>query len=153
VRVLAWLQTAPVNPTEEHRNLSHKKSNTPEPTTRIQEMLNKGEQPDLPEVFGGLYLVEYLMDAGPGSVAGMGMVPITWPDLAAWQDQIGIQLAPWESKMLRRLSGEYLAQARKSEQPDCPSPAYTPLTDEVRDAVANRLGNALDTLIDTRPKR
>ncbi len=150
MRVLAWLQTAPVSPTEEHRNLSHKKSKAPEPLTRIQEMLNKGEQPDFPDVSGGLYLVDYLMDAGPGSVAGMGMAPITWQDLAAWQQQIGISLAPWESKMLRRLSGEYLAQARKSEQADCPSPTYVPLTEEVREAVANRLGNALDSLIDAK---
>jgi len=153
VRVLAWLQTAPVPPTEEHKTLSKRKDSEPQRVSRLQQILDDGGEPDLPEVSGGLYLVSHLMEAGPASAAGMGPVPLMWVDLIAWQQVAGITLAPWEAKMLRRLSGDYLEQARKAEKPDCPSPAFVPLTEEKRDAVSNRIEFALDTLIDTRPKR
>jgi hypothetical protein len=150
--MLAWLQATPVADVEPSRSLS-KRQKPEEPTlTRAEIMAKKGVVPDLPYLSGGHYLIDYLMEAGPISAAGMGPVVLTWPELNAWVERTGVDLQPWESRMVRRLSADYLTQSRKSEKLDCPSPAFKPLTDEAREVLAKQLESALDSLIDTRPK-
>jgi hypothetical protein len=56
----------------------------------------------------GLYLVDFLFDIGPVMSYGNGFAEITHMEVAAWQRLSGIELQPWESRMLRMLSLQYL---------------------------------------------
>jgi hypothetical protein len=53
---------------------------------------------------------------------GMGMAPLTFSELESWQRQIGIELKPWEVRLLRRLSGEYCAESSAATKADAPAP-------------------------------
>lgn len=149
--MLAWLQATPVSEQDQAKTLSQRKRAEAPSVTRLELLAEKGVEPELPDLSCGHYLVDYLMEAGPVSPGGMGAVPLSWADLVAWSSSTGITLAPWEARMLRRLSAEYLDQSRKAEKLDCPSPAHKPLSDESRAAVAAQLESALDALIQTRP--
>lgn len=53
---------------------------------------------------------------------GMGPVPLTHSELQSWQDQVGIELQPWELQLLRRLSKEYVAESGNATDRGCPAP-------------------------------
>ena len=53
------------------------------------------------------------MEAGPTTAAGMGEVPLTWADLMAYQSGAGRDFQPWELRLIRRLSGEYLSESMR----------------------------------------
>lgn len=78
--------------------------------------------PEFPPLEAAAYLVEHLWEVGPTMAAGAGVGPITFQELQSWQAQIGIELAPWEVRILRQLSFDYLDELRKAEKPDCPPP-------------------------------
>lgn len=77
------------------------------------------------------YLTTWLFEIGPAVPAGMGESAIDWPHLKAWQETMGVELLPWEARILRRLSGDFVAQRAKSRKPDCPAP-YTGDADRVK---------------------
>lgn len=52
----------------------------------------------------------------------MGEGPISWRDLEAWSSQIGVELEPWEARLLVALSGDYVAERYRARKPDCPPP-------------------------------
>lgn len=54
--------------------------------------------------------------------AGMGSGPITHGELEAWQRNTGITLAPWEARVIRDLSRDYISESSKAEKRDCPEP-------------------------------
>lgn len=90
------------------------------------------------------FLIAHLFDVGPVRSGGMGAIPITSENLIAWQRETGVRLLPWQAQMLRRLSGEYLAQLQKSEAQNCPAPwKPTVISIEEKLAVANRMKTAL----------
>ena len=70
------------------------------------------------------YLTDWLFEIGPSVAAGMGEGPIGFRDLVAWQEIMGVELQPWEARVLLRLSGEYLGEKHRARKPDCPAP-YT----------------------------
>ena len=78
------------------------------------------------EVHGADYLLGYLFEIGPTVAAGMGAGPIEWPHINAWCERIGIDLEPWESRFLRRLSLEYLSESHKAEKRDARAPWRLP---------------------------
>jgi hypothetical protein len=73
-------------------------------------------QPDVPPLKTGEYLIGYLFEVGPTMAAGGYPGPITNTELVSWCELTGIQLAPWESRMLRRLSHEYLSETHRAEK-------------------------------------
>lgn len=75
-------------------------------------------QPEMPTVEAAAYLIGYLWDAGPTPA---GQV-LTHAELRAWQENNGVELSPWESRTLRRLSGDYLAETFKARRHDHPAP-------------------------------
>lgn len=99
--------------------------------TRLQTMTAAGASPDLPDAGVAGYLSGYLFECGPVAYGAMGALPLSWHDIAAWQQALGIDLAAWEAKALRRLSSDYIAQCQLSEEPDCPAP-YVDRRDEGR---------------------
>jgi hypothetical protein len=68
------------------------------------------------------YLIDYLFEIGPTMAAGMGEATISHSELSAWQHNTGISLNSWESRMLKRLSLEYLGESHKARSPDHPAP-------------------------------
>lgn len=110
------------------------------PSTRLQMMRDEGQEPDMPPKCVADYLVGYLMDVGPIAHSGVGAVPVSHGEIAAWQSNTGVELTAWESSMLRRLSSDYVAESHDAQESDCPAP-YAPeaISDERRDAVAAQL--------------
>lgn len=64
------------------------------------------------------YLSDWLFEIGPTVAAGMGEGRLGWRDLAAWQEISGIELMPWEARLLRRLSGEYADERHEAKKND-----------------------------------
>lgn len=68
------------------------------------------------------YLLGYLFDIGPVQSGGMGLAPISHPEILAWQHNTGICLESWQAVFLRGLSTEYVRASTDAKQPDCPPP-------------------------------
>lgn len=99
--------------------------------------------PELPPAGVGAYLIAYLFEVGPTLTGAMGPIPLTHEELRAWQDDMGLQLAPWECRFLRRLSVEYMAELHHAEKPDRPAPWINPDDVEYR---ANVLPDRIKSL-------
>ena len=87
------------------------------------------------------HLFERLMEIGPVDLAGMDRAPLRPGTIAAWSADLGITLPPWEVRLLRRLSAEYLAQSRDAVEVDAPPPWSAPDAD-----LRNRLDRKLALL-------
>ena len=83
-------------------------------------------------------LLEYLYEIGPVIPSGMGLLPVTWTDIAAWQAVTGVMLDPYESAAVRELSMSYIDQHERSRSPSCPAPWVDPEHVD-REAVAARI--------------
>lgn len=89
------------------------------------------------------WLTDWLFDLGPAVPAGMGAGAVGWLEIGAWADLCGIDLMPWEARLLRRLSRDFVDQAHRAEKIDCPAPWSTPAMDaESRAAVSRKLAAA-----------
>lgn len=83
-------------------------------------------QPDMPPLRSAEYLLGYLWEMGPTVAAGMGVGPITFGEMLAWQQLTGVRLAAWEARFVRRLSLEYLSESNKATKIDAPPPWVPP---------------------------
>lgn len=110
--------------------------------SRMQRLMAEGVDLPLPAIPGeGAYLVAHLLEVGPVSASAAGSSPVSWTDLQAWQQQIGVELQPWETRMLRSLSTAYAAELRRAEAHDALSPMAAEVTsNEQRESVARRVG-------------
>jgi hypothetical protein len=118
VRHLAWLNTAPRE--EGKRTLASRKPDDA-PATRKQKMSAEDRAIPLPPCSAPCF-VEWLLDAGPTEPGGMGEARLSWRSLRAWEDGAGIRLDPWQRRLLRRLSGDWLAESDRARKVDCPPP-------------------------------
>lgn len=130
VRHMAWLGTAPQP--KDKRSLD-----SAEPVSRLAKMEEDGITPLFPSN-PAPHLIRYLMEIGPVETAGMDAAPIGWATMRHWQDQVCVELTPWEARLLRRLSIDYLDQTRKSRSPDCPAP-WGERTEEDRAAISAKI--------------
>ena len=67
------------------------------------------------------------------------LAPISWLTIDAWQRVTGVHLAPWEARLIRTLSIEYLAEHRRAESENCPAPWRAEVTQQERNAEQARL--------------
>lgn len=74
----------------------------------------------MPPVYSGQYLLDYLFEIGP--VKGEG--PIEMRDLLDWQDALGVEWQPWQSRLLIRLSRAYLGETYRATKRDAEPPWY-----------------------------
>jgi hypothetical protein len=111
--------------------------------TRLQELTERGLTPDLPELGPERYLVDYLLEIGPTMPTGMGAVPLSHGEIAAWQGNVGVRLQPWEARELRRLSIEYVGTRAEAADPMCPPPYIATGSPDRRRAVSRAIGDAL----------
>lgn len=90
--------------------------------SRRERIERDGGEIEMPPFDEGAYLIGYLYELGPTVAAGMGAGPVTFAEMAAWQATRGFELEPWEARLLRRLSVDYLAESHRATQRDCPPP-------------------------------
>lgn len=102
----------------------------------------------MPPVDAAGYLIGHLFEIGPTLAAGMGAAPITHVEMRAWQDVTGIALQPWEIRILRRLSADYLDESHQAEKADYPPP-WDPeeWSQEHREAVSKQVQMAMRSMI------
>jgi hypothetical protein len=89
------------------------------------ETLRDQWMPPMPPVEFGAYLITILMELGPTVPAGMASGPITFDNVDAWCRRTGIDLEPYESRWLVRLSREWLGESQKASKHFAPAP-WTP---------------------------
>ena len=90
--------------------------------TRISVVLDSGVTPSYPPISGCDYLISYLFEVGPTMAGSMGNAPLSHSEIRAWQDNTDTDLTPWEARLLRRLSREYMGASSEAESPSCPPP-------------------------------
>jgi len=93
----------------------------------------------------GEYLIESLLEFGPGVPGGAGPVPAGYAEIQAWASMTRTEVPGWEAILLRQLSTEYCSQYYKSQKPDCPMPDDRP-TVEKRKSVASEFAKMVKGL-------
>lgn len=95
-----------------------------------------GKDPQFPSVEHYENLLEHLSEVGPVATTGMGIAPISFQEIEAWQRCTEVQLSGWEASTLRDLSVTYVEQYNRSESPNCPEPYQREID---REAVASSM--------------
>lgn len=85
------------------------------------------------------HIVERLVEIGLTEAAGMGVAPLSWREIEAWCGRTAVDLAPWEARLIRKLSVEYVAESRRAESENAPPPWKAPITDREVDTEEARL--------------
>jgi len=89
------------------------------------------------------HITDRLVEIGLSEAAGMGVVPLSWPTIDAWMRVTGVALAPWEARLIRRLSADYVGMSHQAECETCPPPWRAPLTERHRAAEIENLRQVL----------
>lgn len=67
------------------------------------------------------HIIGWMNELGWAKSSGMDRVALTYGDIRDLEVG-GTRVKPWEAKLLRRLSTEFLAESRKAESMNCPAP-------------------------------
>lgn len=109
-----------------------------------------GVEPQLPPLSCGELLIAYLFEVGPIAAGGMGPVAIDWVQIDAWQRRVGLDLPPWQSRLLIRLSGDYLSEWMAASDDTRPAPWHPEdMTEANRAAVGRQAKNAMRALMES----
>jgi hypothetical protein len=65
-----------------------------------------------------LYLVEYLIELG----VTYGEQSLLYSEIESWQRQSGVELQPWEARVVKHLSEAYLSESHAARDPDAKAP-------------------------------
>lgn len=133
VRQMAWLNAVPKPSPGTKRAELAAQGKLPPPLSRIEQLKADKTEPVMPPNPAPL-IINRLIEIGLTDVAGMGAVPLGWGTILHWSQVTGIRLPPWEARLLRRLSTEYLAEGRRAEAEGCPPPWAAPITQAELDA-------------------
>lgn len=85
------------------------------------------------------HIIYRLTEIGLTEANGMGASPLSWREIEAWQRSTRVRLAPWEARLIRQLSIEYLGEARRAESENCPAPYHTEVTRREREVEEEQL--------------
>lgn len=139
IRYLAWLSATPKPDPKTKRG----QQQDIELFSRIEGMRRSGiKSPPMPHNPAPKF-TDWLVEMGLTEAAGMSAVPISWKEINAWCDRTGIDLLPWEARLMRRLSTDYLAESRKAESETCPPPWLSPSNEASIAAEMHLLDNIL----------
>ena len=128
---MAWLNAVP-RPAE---GASRARANVPAPTlSRAAQMRANGIRNPLMPPNPLPHIIDRLLEVGLSEPAGMGIGPVTWLTIDAWRRQTGADLPPWEARLIRRLSIEYVAEQRRAESENCPPPCRWEVTEAEKKA-------------------
>ena len=114
VRQAAWLDAIPERDEKDKRPANK--------VSRRKALEEKSGPIEMPALTCGDYLVNFLYEVGPTMAAGMGAGPLTYTEIEAWQRANGIELNPWESALMRRLSCEYASESHAATKRDRQAP-------------------------------
>lgn len=90
-------------------------------------MKKDGIEPKLPPN-PAPHIIHRLTEIGLTEANGMGASPLSWREIEAWQRSTNVCLDPWEARLIRQLSREYLSEAHRAESENCPPPWRTEVT-------------------------
>lgn len=68
------------------------------------------------------WILGWLIEIGLTEPAGMGVAPLGWATIDAWCNRTGIDLSPWEARLIRQLSTDYVVMSRTAESETCSPP-------------------------------
>lgn len=92
---------------------------------------------------GAMYLLSYLTELG----VTQGEHSLTHLEIESWQRQSGIELQPWEVRVVKRLSDIYLGESHVARDPDAEAPwADAPYVVAIARQTANRMKAAIRSL-------
>lgn len=74
------------------------------------------------------HIINRLIEIGLTESNGMGASPLSWREIGEWQRSTSIRLPPWEARLIRQLSVEYISESQKAESENCPAPWRTDAT-------------------------
>ncbi|MGK5049605.1 hypothetical protein ACQ4WP_27470 [Janthinobacterium sp. GB4P2] len=114
--------------------------------SRRERIEKDGREIEMPPLECGEHLIGYLYEFGPTMAAGMGAGPVTFVEMEAWQRARGINLHPWEARLLRRLSCDYLAESHKATKWDCPAPYMD--SPSLKRAMASEVERKMDAFLE-----
>lgn len=80
-----------------------------------------------PEIIGSTFLIECTRKCGMISVAGMGVVGLSWAEIKAWSELSGTALEYWEFEVIKELSDAFAAMLREAKDWEC-KPVFDPTT-------------------------
>lgn len=89
------------------------------------------------------HITDRLVEIGLTEAAGMGAAPLSWASIHAWQVMTGAPLDPWEARLIRKLSIEYLAEGRRAENENCPPPWRAEVTQREKETELSQLRSVL----------
>jgi len=92
---------------------------------------------NLPEIDELSYILDWTGEAGLYENGANGPMPLSWTEIKAWAELMGMLVAPWEAALIRELSTAYCSQYHKSSSPTEPPP-YAELEID-RDSVSTRV--------------
>jgi hypothetical protein len=119
------------------------RSKKPERSRRETLKSDGVDEPEMPPCPAPL-LVEYLFEIGPVMAGGMGNAPLTHAEISAWQCNVGIELQPWQARMLKKLSADYLEESHLARDRDRAAPWAAGFhTNTARSLVAERMKRSL----------
>lgn len=132
---MAWLNATPKPPEGSKRAAANQQ---PPALSRIDQLKRDKIAPQMPPN-PAPHVIDRLVEMGLTEAAGMGAGPLSWLTIAAWSTMTAVPLAPWEARLIRRLSIEYLAEGRRAESENCPPPWRGEITDREKQLEVDRL--------------
>lgn len=118
---MAWLNATPKPDPDSARG----KAQAGKPAlSRIEQLKRDKIEPPMPPN-PAPHIVNRLLEMGLVEAAGMGTVVLSWREIVAWQEGTWTSIAPWEARLIRRLSAAYLAESRLAESENRPAPHHT----------------------------
>lgn len=89
------------------------------------------------------HITDRLIEMGLTEAAGMTAVALSWKEINAWCEGTCVDLPPWERRLMRRLSGDFLSASRDAESETCPPPWRSPSSQETIVAELSALDEVL----------
>ncbi|MEH3121978.1 MAG: hypothetical protein PGN16_08370 [Sphingomonas phyllosphaerae] len=124
MRQLAWLNAVPQPPPGSRRAEVERQPNK---VSRLDKMKADGVPVQFPPN-SAPHITHRLIEIGLMQSGAGGAVPLSWGEISAWQTNVHTRLEPWEARLIRALSIEYVAEGRRSESENAPSPWRAPIT-------------------------
>lgn len=139
VAQMGWLHAVPKPP-------HTKGSKAPrEKRSRLEQLKAKGLTPHMPPLELGVAELELFMQVGPALHTGTGTQALPYTELDAYVRLCGVNLQPWQARLLHGLSRHYVHHLVKGEDPSDPAP-FVDVRQVKRDAVSQRLGAMFKSL-------
>lgn len=115
---MAWLYATPKPPPGTKR--AELEQDAPK-ISRFAALKQQGIAPQMPPN-SAPHITDRLVEIGLTGSNGMGIIPLPHTEIAAWQTNSCIRLAPWEARLIRRLSTEYVSESSRAESEHCAPP-------------------------------